>query len=109
MAWCYWALAGYEVDMSAITHTHQLPFIRLRNRQKQTKIKCACKESTQIALIFVTFRFLVRGGWRLAQKEFRCAAGRLDGIWYPLLGLKGHNMVVRARFEVKRDHMHRQY
>jgi hypothetical protein len=107
MAWCYWALAGYEADMSAITHTHQLPFIRLRNRQKQTKIKCACKESTQIALPFANFRSLVRGGWRRRNFVAPQAGSTAFGI-----RCSESNAKIRSYelvFGAPRDHVHRQY
>jgi hypothetical protein len=37
------------------------------------------------------FSLFLVGGRR--QKKFQSAAGRLDGIWYLLLGLKRQNMV----------------
>jgi hypothetical protein len=58
---------------------------------------------------FCNFSF--PGARRLAQKEFRCAAGRLDGIWYPLLRIKRQNTVLYELVLEPREAMyvHRQY
>jgi hypothetical protein len=58
------ALAGYKSrHVSNHTHTSFLSFACAQQTKAKPK-KCACNESTQIALFFAAFRSLVRGGWR---------------------------------------------
>jgi hypothetical protein len=45
----------------------------------------------------------------LVKLRFRCAAGRLDGTWYPRRGLKRAKNGLLARIGADRDRIDRQY
>jgi hypothetical protein len=81
-------IAGFKAAFPCTTHT-PVPFRLPAQHTKQGKHAKAkqkyCKESTRIAPFFVFFTPCTR--W-LAKLRFRCAAGRLDGTWYPRRGLK---------------------
>jgi hypothetical protein len=93
-------LATKQLDMSAEhTHTSFLSFTYATYKNKSAhnahakKSTCAYIRCTDLCC----FSFQVHGGRR--QKKFQSAAGQLDGIWYPLLGLKRQSMVCEMVLE----------
>jgi hypothetical protein len=77
-------LAGYKADirpdMSAITHTPASFHSPVQHRRKKSKNNMCMQREHPNCTIFFFFSF--PDARRLAQKGFRCAAGRLDGTWY---------------------------
>jgi hypothetical protein len=72
--------------------------------QRKSKNNAMGDESTLIALLISIFAPCTR---RLAKMQFRCAAGRLDGTYYPRCGLKRENMALWASIGAHRERPHR--
>jgi hypothetical protein len=87
-----WLQSTYFLDH---IHTSFLSFTCASYKNKSAH-NGACKKKYIRCTDFAIFR-PANSGRR--QEKFHSAAGPLGGIWYPLLGLKGHNMVCEMVLE----------
>jgi hypothetical protein len=69
--------------------TDQFPFVHLLNIQSKASMQKRSKNNAKRAPELPISRFFSSPCTRwLAKLRFRCAAGRLNGTWYPRSGLK---------------------